>query len=84
MQWKAGSAKWLKFNFEQALEINIELISLKDAEVKNRTEHYPAGIEFQETYCLGLVHNQGRAVPGKRKHIIKHNDDKRNESIAVI
>ena len=27
------------------LEINIELVSLKDAEVnKNRTEHYPAGI----------------------------------------
>ena len=29
-------------------EINIELSSLKDAEVKSRTEHYPAGIDFQE------------------------------------
>ena len=39
------------------MEINIELISLKDAEVKSRTEHYPAGIDFQETYNTGLVNN---------------------------
>ena len=31
-----------------ALETNIELTSLNGAEVKSRTEHYPAGIELQE------------------------------------
>ena len=35
-------------NVCNVLESNIELLSLKDAEVKNRTEHYPAGIDFQE------------------------------------
>ena len=35
-------------NVCNVLEINIELASLKDAEVKSRTEHYPAGIDFQE------------------------------------
>ena len=35
-------------NVCNVLEINIELISLTDAEVKSRTEHYPAGIDFQE------------------------------------
>ena len=39
-------------------EINIELISLKDAEVKSRTEHYPAGIDVQGTYNIGLVNNR--------------------------
>ena len=39
------------------LEINIAITSLKDAEVKSRTEHYPAGIEFQEEYNIGLVNN---------------------------
>ena len=34
-------------NVCHVLETNIELISLKDAEVKHRTEHYPAGIGFQ-------------------------------------
>ena len=40
------------------LEINIDFISLKGAEVKSRTEHYSAGIEFQDTYNIGLVNNQ--------------------------
>ena len=35
-------------NVCNVLEINIELISLKDAEEKSRTEHYPAGIDFHE------------------------------------
>ena len=35
-------------NVCNVLEINIELTSLTDAEVKSRTEHYPAGIDFQE------------------------------------
>ena len=38
-------------------ETNIELISLKDAEVKSRTEHFPAGIEVQEIYNMGLANN---------------------------
>ena len=29
-----------------ALDINIELTSLKDAGVTSRTEHHPAGMEF--------------------------------------
>ena len=40
-----------------ALEMNIEFLSLKGAEVKSRTEHYPAGIDFQEQYNIGLVTN---------------------------
>ena len=35
-------------NVCNVFEINIELTSLKDAEVKSRTEHYPAGKQFQE------------------------------------
>ena len=36
-------------NVCNVLEVNIELTSLNDAEVtKNRTENYPAGIDFQE------------------------------------
>ena len=44
-------------NVCNVLEINIELLSLKGAEVKSRTEHYPAGIDFQEQYNIGLVTN---------------------------
>ena len=35
-------------NVCNALGVNIELISLKGAEVTSRTEHYLAGIEFQD------------------------------------
>ena len=40
------------------MELNIDLTSLKYEEVKHRTEHYPAGIECQETYNIGLVNNR--------------------------
>ena len=39
------------------MDINIELTSLKDEEVKSRTEHYPAGIGFQDKYNIGLINN---------------------------
>ena len=34
-------------NVCNVLETNVELTSLNDAEVKSRTEHYPAGIDVQ-------------------------------------
>ena len=44
-------------NVCNALEINIDLISLKGEEVKSRVEHYPAGIEPRK-YYPGLVNNR--------------------------
>lgn len=44
-------------NVCNVLETNIGLTSLNDAGVKSRTEHYPAGIEFQE-YNIGLDNNR--------------------------
>ena len=44
-------------NVCNVLETNIELTSLKDAEAKSRTEHYPAGLEFQGKCNIGLVNH---------------------------